>query len=47
MVDENGKYVYAVLEKKINRRVNLKKKEVLKRDPVALVRFYEKNMNIL
>ena len=47
LVDENGKYVYSVLEKKINRRVNLKRKEVLKKDPVALVRFYEKFINIL
>jgi hypothetical protein len=47
LVDENGKYVYSVLEKKMNRRVNLKRKEVLKKDPVALVRFYEKYINIL
>jgi hypothetical protein len=47
LVDENGKYVYSVLEKKINRRLNLKRKEVLKKDPVALVRFYEKFINIL
>ena len=47
LVDDNGKYLYSVLEKKFNRRVNLKRKEVLKRDPVALVRFYEKFINIL
>jgi hypothetical protein len=39
-VGENGKYEFTALEKKLNRRVVLKRKEVLKKDPAALVRFY-------
>jgi hypothetical protein len=45
LVGENGKYEFTVLEKKLNRRLVLKRKEVLKRDPAALVRFYEKYIN--
>ena len=45
-IAENGKYAFTVLEKKFNRRITMKRTEVMKKDPIALIRFYEKNLNI-
>jgi hypothetical protein len=44
-LNENGKYGFAILEKKNNRRVTMKRREVIKRDPLALIRFYERALN--
>lgn len=45
--EENGKYGFAVVERKTNRRVTMRRRDVVRRDPVALIRFYEKAINVV
>jgi len=44
-LNENGKYGFAVYERKNNRRVILRRRDIIKRDPMALVKFYERFLN--
>ena len=43
-IGENGSFAFTVYEKKLNRRTIMRRREIIKKDPVALIRFYEKKV---
>lgn len=46
-IAESGKYAFTVVDKKINQRITLRRRDVLKRDPKALIKYYEKLVSIV
>lgn len=44
-ISDNGKFEFTVYDKTCNRRSIMRRREVIKKDPLALIRFYEKNLS--